>query len=63
MALYALFDIGGTAIKYGVSDAEGHFVKNDTVNNPAKEKGIRGMLDVLERLLLDMKAEFDICGT
>jgi predicted NBD/HSP70 family sugar kinase len=47
VALYALFDIGGTAIKYGVSDAEGHFVKNDTVNNPAKEKGIRGMLDVL----------------
>jgi len=63
VALYALFDIGGTAIKYGVSDAEGHFAKNYAVNNPAKEKGIREMLDVLEQLLIDMKAEFDICGT
>lgn len=62
MSCYALFDIGGTAVKYGVADEAGRFLAKGISDNPAQAKGTPAMLTLLENLLRDMKSEYPLRG-
>ncbi|MCR5559077.1 MAG: ROK family protein [Schwartzia sp.] len=62
MGFYALFDIGGTEIKYGAADENGCFVKKGSVKNPVREEGIDSMLELLEERLGEIKKEFPVNG-
>lgn len=44
MANYFLIDIGGTTIKYGISDGSGRFVEKGLMKNPARETSVGDML-------------------
>lgn len=52
MSLYAGFDLGGTRLKYGLTDSRGHLVFHDKISTPST---IEKLLRLLEDIWNDLK--------
>ena len=62
MADYAVFDIGGTAIKYGVTDGGGCFREKGQTPNPARTDGVGAMIALLTARLRAYKKAYPLAG-
>ena len=49
--MYICIDIGGTAIKYGVADTDGHFLTHGSVPTEAREHGGAGIVQKVSRIV------------
>ncbi|UUV17409.1 ROK family protein [Fusobacteria bacterium ZRK30] len=58
---FALFDIGGTSIKYGITDSNGNFLLKKTIPT-YPEKGSRSLLEHIKRQIDSCKKIYDISG-
>lgn len=62
MANYAVFDIGGTAIKCAVTDGGGRFREKERLANPARTEGVGAMLALIIHRLRAYEAAYPLTG-
>lgn len=62
MANYAVFDIGGTAIKCAVTDGGGCFREKERLVNPARTEGVGAMIALLVHRLRDYGTAYPLTG-
>ena len=62
MAYYVAIDIGGTAVKYGLADAQGHFYDKGSVPTGLPAAGIPHLLDLVTAQIRCYQAQHDIAG-
>ncbi len=60
--MYAVIDIGGTAIKYGVCDRDGRFLEKGERATEAKAGGGSGIVEKVRALLQEAREHHDIEG-
>ncbi len=63
MPACALFDIGGTAIKCGVTDEDGRFLWKEQRENPVRARGPAAMLALLRERLRAYASRYALIGT
>ena len=63
MANYAVFDIGGTAIKCAVTDGGGCIREKERLVNPARTDGVGAMLALLIQRLRAYEAAYPLTGS
>ena len=59
---YVVVDIGGTAIKYGLTDANGNFFVQDSQPTKAIEDGGMGIVHKVVAIVQSFKAQYNITG-
>ena len=62
MPVYALFDIGGTAVKCGVADENGTFLEKERRDNPIRVRGLVALKALLEERLAAYDARYAVAG-
>lgn len=62
MKYYVTLDIGGTAIKYGLADAEGHFLEKRSRPTLAREDGGMGIVHKAAAIVQAYQQGYDIAG-
>ena len=62
MPAYALFDIGGTAVKCGVADETGRLLEREKPMNPIRERGVSALLALLKERLAAYAARYPLAG-
>ncbi|MBQ7516230.1 MAG: ROK family protein [Schwartzia sp.] len=62
MPAYALFDIGGTAVKCGVADENGTFLMKERRDNPIRVSGLAALKALLEERLTAYGDRYAIAG-
>ena len=62
MKYYVTLDIGGTAIKYGLADAEGHFLEKRSRPTLAREDGGMGIVHKAAAIVQAYQQRYDIAG-
>ena len=62
MKTYMCFDIGGTAVKYGVADEKGKLLRKGEIPNSIMQKGVDGLLEDLTAVTGENKNKFDLTG-
>ena len=62
MAYYVAIDIGGTAVKHGVADAEGRFLEKGVFGTGLPAAGIPRLLDLVTAQIRHYQACYDIAG-
>ena len=55
-----VFDVGGTGVKYGVSDEQGRFCLRDSFETPAA--GLETFLNKIREIFLKTSKQWDIQG-
>ena len=55
-----VFDVGGTGVKYGVSDEQGRFCLRDSFETPAA--GLETFSDKIREIFLKTSKQWDIQG-
>ena len=59
---YVCIDIGGTFIKHGLANEEGHFLQKGSVATEIKERGVSGFLGQLSDIVANYEASRGIAG-
>ena len=62
MKTYMCFDIGGTAVKYGVADEKGKLLRKGEMPNSIMQKGVYGLLEDLTAVTGENRNKFDLQG-
>lgn len=62
MNYYAVIDIGGTAIKYGLSDETGNLIEKRSRPTLAREEGGRGIVHKAVDIVQSYQQQYDIAG-
>ena len=62
MKYYAAIDIGGTAMKYGLADAEGKFIEKRSRPTLAREEGGMGIVHKAAAIVQAYQQSYDIAG-
>ena len=63
MDLYAGFDLGGTQLKYGVIDAEGRVLQDETTNTPVSVKELFVLLETIwDKIKSDYHSKIKAAG-
>lgn len=62
MKNYLAFDIGGTAIKYGVIQEGGTFLYNDKFPNVIRSQGVEQMLQDVIAKALELQKQYELSG-
>ena len=60
--MYICIDIGGTAIKYGVADTDGHFLTRSSVPTEAREHGGAGIVQKVSAIVSEARAQYAVHG-
>ena len=60
--MYICIDIGGTAIKYGVADTDGHFLTRSSVPTEAREYGGAGIVQKVSAIVSEARAQYAVHG-
>ena len=60
--MYICIDIGGTAIKYGVADTDGHFLTHGSVPTEAREHGGAGIVQKVSAIVSEARAQYAVHG-
>ncbi|MGP1585147.1 MAG: ROK family protein [Schwartzia sp. (in: firmicutes)] len=62
MANYAVFDIGGTAVKCAVTDGGGYVREKACFSNPARTDGVGAMIARIVRCVREYEAAYPLAG-
>ena len=60
--MYICIDIGGTAIKYGIADTDGHFLTRSSVPTEAREHGGAGIVQKVSAIVSEARAQYAVHG-
>lgn len=60
MNYYAVFDVGGSAIKYSLMDSECHFLKKNSVTTP--KDGIDSFINAIDSVVKDLQKSHVLSG-